>query len=92
MNAIETSDVQTMIGDMNKSGYSYSTIKKAYEATNAIMRYYRSVTKTLYNPCEHVVLPKAKERPRADIRYFNEEERDRIIKECLRCYSTGSRV
>jgi hypothetical protein len=74
INEVSVHDVQSMINDLSKTELSYSTIKKAYEAVNSVMKVYRVRTQTALNPCEGVLLPKKKEKEISDIKYFKEEE------------------
>ena len=71
---------------------SHSTIKKAYEAVNACLKL--AVIKDVLskNPCEGVVLPASKEKEISDIRYFNDDEIERISKTCLLKYNNGDYI
>ena len=89
---ISHTTVQEMINALSLSGLSYSTIKKALEAVNGCLRYYRVKTATSYNPCEGVVLPENKRRDCSGIRFFNQEQRKLILAEATRTYSNGSPV
>lgn len=84
--------IQKMVNDLNESGLSYSTIKKAYEAVSACMRYYRIVNATSFNPCEGITLPEMKKKHESDIEFFTENERALIVEEATRKFSNGSYV
>ena len=84
--------IQKMVNDLNESGLSYSTIKKAYEAVCGCLRYYRRQTATSFNPCEDIALPEAKRKDNADISFFTTEERKRIVEEATRKYESGKSV
>lgn len=84
-------DIQYMINDL-KDKYSYSTIKKAYEALNACLKYAVKKRDLQYNPAECVVLPKNLKRKKSDINYFNTDQIEKIKEEAERCYKTGKRV
>lgn len=86
------SKIQKMINDLNESGLSYSTIKKAYEAVSGCMRYYRIQTSTSFNPCEDITLPEANRKEDSDIEFFTKEERIRIVEEATRAYQDGKHV
>lgn len=86
------SKIQKMINDLNESGLSYSTIKKAYEAVSGCMRYYRIETSTSFNPCEDITLPEANRKEDSDIEFFTKEERIRIVEEATRTYQDGKHV
>ena len=84
--------IQKMVNDLNESGLSYSTIKKAYEAASGCLRYYRIQTATSFNPCEDITLPEAKKKDDSDISFFTVEERKRIVEEATRKYESGKSV
>ena len=86
------SKIQKMINDLNESGLSYSTIKKAYEAVSGCMRYYRIQTSTSFNPCEDITLPEANRKEDSDIEFFTKEERIKIVEEATRTYQDGKHV
>ena len=83
------SQIQKMVNDLSDSGLSYSTVKKAYEAVSACVRYYRIKTSTSFNPCEGITLPEQKRKESSDIRFFTEEERKLIVNEATRTFSNG---
>lgn len=84
--------IQKMVNDLNESGLSYSTIKKAYEAVSGCLRYYRIQTATSFNPCEDITLPEAKKKDDSDISFFTAEERKRIVEEATRKFQSGKSV
>lgn len=86
------SQIQKMVNDLSESGLSYSTVKKAYEAVSACMRYYRITTSTAFNPCEGITLPELKRKEASDIEFFTEEERKTIFREATRKYESGKSV
>lgn len=92
INEVSVHDVQSMINALSETDLSYSTIKKAYEAVNSVMKVYRVRTQTALNPCEGVLLPKRKEKEISDIKYFKEEEIKLIENEATRKYSNGRDV
>ena len=83
------SQIQKMINSLSESGLSYSTVKKAYEAVSACMKYYRIKTSTSFNPCEGITLPELKRKDSSDIRFFTDNERKRVVEEATRVYSNG---
>lgn len=92
INKLTHSKIQKMINDLNESGLSYSTIKKAYEAVSGCMRYYRIETSTSFNPCEDITLPEANRKEDSDIEFFTKEERIKIVEEATRTYQDGKHV
>ena len=92
INKLSYDDIQGMINDLTKQEYSYSTIKKAYEAVSGCLKVYRTKTKFPYNPCEGITLPTKKAKDIADITWFNKEQRQLIKQEAIRTYSNGKPV
>ena len=86
------SQIQKMVNDLTEKGLSYSTVKKAYEAVSACLRYYRITTSTSFNTCEGITLPEMKRKSESDINFFTEEERKRILKEATRKHQNGKYV
>ena len=89
LSAITTMDVQRFINELTDKGYSFSTIKKAYNALNAALKYAVEVDYIRKNPCTSVRLPKQIQRQKSDIEYFSEEEVELITKGALYRYKTG---
>ena len=83
------SQIQKMVNSLSDSGLSDSTVKKAYEAVSACVRYYRIKTSTSFNPCEGITLPEQKRKESSDIRFFTDEERKLIVNEATRKFSNG---
>ena len=92
INKLTHSKIQKMVNDLNESGLSYSTVKKAYEAVLGCMRYYRIQTSTSFNPCEDITLPEANRKEDSDIEFFTKEERIKIVEEATRTYQDGKHV
>lgn len=86
------SHIQKMVNDISDSGLSYSTVKKAYEAVSACMRYYRIKTSTAFNPCEGITLPELKRKESSEIKFFTVEERKRVVEEATRRYDNDVAV
>lgn len=87
--SISMQDVQQFINTLNDKGYSYSTIKKAYNAINATLNLAVEREYIAKNPCVRIVLPKQAKRSKSDIICFTDEETEIICKEALYKYSTG---
>jgi len=102
INAITADDVQAMINKLvaeeyeysttEKKHYTYSTIKKAYNAINACFKFGIIKGKVSKNPCVGVVLPKNLKRKVSDIRFFEQAEIDLICKESIACYKNGRQI
>ena len=89
---ITAEDIQgELINSMVDDGYSYSTVKKAYEATNACFRYAckPSNQHVPFNPMEDVVMPTKDSLPPKEKIAFTEEESILFRQVCLSKTSTG---
>ena len=82
---LSVDDIQNMINSLSKQ-YSHSTVKKAFDAINGCLKYYRSQTKFLFNPCEIIILPKYE---KSDIVFFTKDEYLRIEQEASSLRSNG---
>lgn len=89
--AITPKDIQQYINELTEK-YSYSTIKKAYNAINAVMKLAIERDYIRKNPCAGVRLPKQMQRSKSDIEYFTDEEVELITQAAIRRYSTGRYV
>lgn len=85
-------DIQNLINSLAKSQLSYSTVKKAYDAVNSVLRAYRIRNHIPFNPCEEIILPHATRKDTSDIKYFDEQQCRAIIKEATSKYSSGRPV
>lgn len=82
-------DIQLHINLLTEKGYTYSVIKKAYNAINASLRFAANRDYIRKNPCIDIQLPVNIKRDKSDIEFFTEEEIDTIIKAALYRYKTG---
>ncbi len=90
--ALSTEDVQKMVSDMVEKGKGYSTIKKAYDAVNASLKWGLSVQppKVRYNVVQGVRLPNKKTFKASTIKFYTEEEAKLIAKTALQKYPKGA--
>lgn len=88
VSAITSQDIQQYINQLTDK-YSYSTIKKAYNAINAVMKLAIERDYIRKNPCSSVRLPKQMQRPKSDIEFFTDEEVELITQAAIRKYKTG---
>lgn len=88
ISAITSQDIQQYINQLTDK-YSYSTIKKAYNAINAVMKLAIERDYIRKNPCSSVRLPKQMQRPKSDIEFFTDEEVELITQAAIRKYKTG---
>ena len=87
--SITADDIQLFINNLSDKGYSYSTIKKAYNAINAALKYAVERDYIRKNPCIAVKPPKQQQKDKSDIEFFSDEELKRIIDGALYRYKTG---
>lgn len=81
--------IQEFINNETAKGYSYSTIKKTYNAINAVFRTAVERDYIIKSPCIGIVLPKQIKRDKNDIVFFTDEEVKRITESATEQYSTG---
>lgn len=76
----------------NAKPSSRSSIKKAYDAINALYKYAITVRQIDYNPCNAVEIPAVHKFDKKEIRWFNDDEIKEFKETCLLKYSNGSYV
>lgn len=82
-------DIQQYINQLTDKGYSYSTIKKAYNAVNASLKMAFERDYIRKNPCINIKLPKQIKHLKSDIEFFTDEEAEMIINAATYRYHTG---
>lgn len=92
MGSLRETDVENMLRAMAGKGYSFSTIKKAYEVLSACFRYYFDRRMIAYNPVSVVKVPSVNKKPKGEIVFFTDAELEKIYKEATRKYSNGEPV
>ncbi|MBE6918023.1 MAG: site-specific integrase [Ruminococcaceae bacterium] len=90
--AFQSSDVQTMLNTLKKNGLSYSTVKKAYDAVNECFRTGVIQKTVLFNPALGVAVPAKKTFGKSEIRYYNNDEVDKLCEAATSVYTNGKRV
>ena len=90
--AFQSSDVQTMLNTLKKNGLSYSTVKKAYDAVNECFRTGVIQKTVLFNPALGVSVPAKKTFGKSEIRYYNNDEVDKLCEAATAVYTNGKRV
>lgn len=90
MGMVTADDVQSVINQLTDKGYSYSTIKKAYNAINACFTFAYEREAIRKNPCIRISLPKKAEREKSDIVYFNDDERRALEQAALQQHKNGA--
>ena len=91
MLSLRFSEIQNMVDILVQKGLSYSTIKKAYEAASACHRYFRIENRISYDPFDGIVLPTSLEKDIGKIKFFNKEEREKIVNTLRKENSEGQR-
>lgn len=86
VHSITSADIQRMINDMVSKGFSYSTVKKAYDTLNQRFKLAIAQEQVTKNPTVGVVLPKQKNKKDSEIKYFSEEQCRELIQEARRSY------
>lgn len=90
--AFQSTDVQTMLNALKKEGYSYSSVKKAYDAVNECFRTGVIQRTVVFNPALGVTVPAKKTFAKAEIRYYNDEEVEKLCAAAQSVYSNGKRI
>lgn len=90
--AFQSTDVQTMLNALKKEGYSYSSVKKAYDAVNECFRTGVIQRTVVFNPALGVTVPAKKTFAKAEIRYYNDEEVGKLCAAAQSVYSNGKRI
>ena len=86
---IKPFDIQQFINQLTEKGYSYSTIKKTYNAINASLKMTLEMDYIRKNPCTGIRLPKQIKREKSDIEFFKDEEVEEIVTSAIYQYKTG---
>lgn len=87
VNSLTASDVQQMINDMGKEGFSYSTIKKSYDTLNQRFKLAVKQGQVNRNPITGVELPIQKKKKNSEIHFFTEGQCRELIEEARRIYA-----
>jgi len=87
--ALTPQDIQNYINELTDKGYSYSTIKKSYNAVNAALKFALERDYIRKNPCISIKLPKQIQRAKSDIEFFSDEEVNLISQSAISRYKTG---
>ncbi len=90
--SLSIDDVEFMIDQLRVSGYSYSTIKKAFEAVASCYRFYRQHHKLTNNPTDGIKVPSGGKKRVNKICFYTYEQLQIIQRECQRIYKNGGCV
>lgn len=86
---ITPNDIQQYINTLTDKGYSYSTIKKAYNAIYASLKYAFERDYIRKSPCIGIRLPKQIQRSKSNIEFFTDSEVTKIVESATFKYRTG---
>jgi len=81
-----------LINKMLDDNMSYSSIKKAYDAINACMKYAVRNRQLMFNPVETVTKPSTTKFEKAEITILTEEEVKRFEEACVAKYSNNEYI
>lgn len=90
--SIQSSHVQKMVNDLRDEGYSYSTIKKAYDAVNDCFRTGMIQKTVMFNPALGVKLPSKKSFGKTEIKFYEENEIKQIQEAAVETFSNGKQI
>lgn len=90
--AFQSTDVQIMLNTLKKEGYPYSTVKKAYDAVNECFRTGVIQRTVVFNPALGVAVPAKKSFGKTEIRYYDDEEVNKLCGAAVSAYSNGKRI
>ena len=95
LGALSYADCEYVINKTIREGYSYSTIKKVYEALDSCLRWAVKKRDIQYNPMAALAKPTKKDKrikaPK-QMKPFNKDECELLVKESKRKYKTGNTV
>lgn len=92
-NELTASIIQTeLINKMFAEGYSYSSIKKAYNALNGCLKYASKNRQILFNPMETVVMPSETKFKKKEIKILTDDEIKRFEEACTVKHKNGELV
>lgn len=92
LNQVTSDTIQTLLVDLKKKGYSYSTVKKAHDCLNEMFEHATIADDVVKNPMLLVNMLAESEFAKKEIRYFTEKECALITEESSRVYRTGKPI
>lgn len=90
--ALNSKDIQSMINTLRDKDYSYSTIKKAYDAVNACFKLGVIQKTVASNPAVGVSIPSKKLSKQTKIHFYTQEEVWRLIEQSQAKFKNGVRI
>ncbi len=92
LGALTGDDIQKLLNKMKADGYSHSTVKKAHDCLNAVLKHALVREDIVKNPMLQVIMPAASLFPKKEIQFYTQEEALRITEEASKEYLTGRLV
>lgn len=90
IHSITPADIQNLVNKLIDKGYSYSTIKKAYNAIDSCFSFAYDRNEVQKNPCVRISLPTNEKKDISDIIFFNDNEITAIEQSALFKYKNGN--
>ena len=91
--ALNARDIQAMLNSLTSSDYSYSTIRKSFNAVNSCFKLAVIKGDLSRNPCLGVKLPKnILKRQNDNKRFLKQSEYEKLCNECSVTYPNGKQV
>lgn len=90
--ALTSDDVQRLINQLKQNGYSFSVIKKVYDAINACFKHGIAQRKVDFNPAVGVTLPRKDAVPAKPMQYYTTAEMRKICSAATAETKNGYRV
>lgn len=90
-NKVKAEDIQALINDLNTNGYSYSVIKKIYDALRSFYTYLYKLYKQV-NPMDFVVVPRRSnvKTEAKKVTWFEQEDIEKFCSACDARWNTGN--
>ncbi len=92
LNKLSTSDIQRMIDKLKEQNYSYSSVKKAFEAVRSCLKFAAFENKIIKNPADFVELFHNEFENKENIKFWNDDEVEVFKKEALSRKPSGEYV
>ena len=94
---VEGTDIQALLNKIDKSGKSYSTIKKVYDALHGFYDWAIDMRQISYNPTRGVIIPQSqrsgiKKRKKGTARFYTQKEQDSLVAAAIACYPNGTPI
>jgi integrase len=92
MKEVSSVDCQTVINKISESGLSYTSVKKAYDAMNALFKHALIQDDIIKNPMLAVKLPPSSEFEKKDVRALSEDEVSKMLEELKKTWKSSGNL